>query len=468
MIDKPNIIIIMADDLGHGDLSVFNHGITNTHAIDRLVDEGTCLSQHYSGSCVCGPARASLLTGRHAIRAGMLDLGTACGRDQLLPNEITLAAEFKRLGYTTGLMGKWHCGSRTEYNHPNARGFDQFVGFRAGTWDYYDLPIDHNGQWQEPNGQHMTDIISDASVDFVKANKGKPFFLHIAHHAPHHPLQVPDQWADPYRKQGTMSEGLCRLYGMIDQMDHGITRLLDELDRSGLTDNTIVIFTSDNGPQFSEFEEFGSTHRFNCGYRGSKGMMYEGGIRVPLIIRWPDGTERISAHHEMTHFTDWLPTLLAAAGASPTTEKQLEGQSILPMLQGNPQNICDSHFWQWTWHTPTARQCAALREGDWKLVRPTHVQAMGFPYDSEAGQLDLAMHLHPEQYSDDDLLGWKSPAPTAPMKNPLLFNIALDPLEQDNLADKHPEILARLSHELDNRFDQAIADLNDATDGALP
>lgn len=466
---KPNIIFIMADDLGFGDLGCFNFGRSRTPAIDRLVAEGSCLTQHYSGSAVCGPARACLLTGRQPIRTGMIDLASACGRDQLLPDEITMGDEFKRLGYATGLMGKWHCGAVQPFNHPNNRGFDEFVGFRAGTWNYLDRPIDYNGTWRDPDGRHMTDIISSESIDFVKRHQNEPFFLHIAHHAPHHPFQVPDRWADPYRETGLFTEAVSRIYGMVEQMDDGIGRLLDTLDELKLADNTIVIFTSDNGPQFGENDQMGSYRRFNCGWRGNKGTIFEGGIRVPCIVRWPDGMERVAAHHAFAHFSDWLPTLLAAAGGTPTTEKELAGQSLLPLLQGEAQNVNPTHFWQWTWHTPMAHQCAALRDGDWKLVRPTAHDAMVWPYsDPELARVDGDMVLHPERYLDYEAPPWHCPALEVPAAEPLLFNLAVDPLETTSLADTYPDRFTRMSADLDRRFEAAVDELRQATDGRLP
>lgn len=466
---SPNVIVIVADDLGFGDLGCFNFGRSRTPAIDRLVAEGTCLTQHYSGSAVCAPARACLLTGRHPIRTGMIDLATACGRDQLLPDEITMADEFKRLGYATGLVGKWHCGAVFPVNHPSNRGFDEFVGFRAGTWNYLDRPLDYNGTWRDPDGRHMTDIINDEANNFVERHQDEPFFLHIAHHAPHHPLQVDDRWAGPYRETGLFTEGVSRIYGMVEQMDDGLGRLLETLDNLKLTGRTIVVFTSDNGPQFGNSEEMGSTYRFNCGWRGSKGTIFEGGIRVPCIVRWPDGMERIGATHAFTHFADWLPTLLAACGGAPSTGKELAGQNVLPLLQGEPQNVNPTHFWQWTWHTPMVHQCAALRDGDWKLVRPTAPEAMTYPYeDPELARIDREMLLHPERFLDYEPPPWHCPVLDVPAAEPWLFNLAVDPLETTNLADVYPAQFSRMSSDLDRRFSEAVAELRKTTQGRLP
>ncbi len=286
---KPNIIFILADDMGYGDMSLFNGGLSQTPVLDELAQSGLCLTQHYAASPVCNPSRASLLTGRYPHRTGSIDTLDHLGGERLSLRERTLADMLQRAGYATGLVGKWHNGTIGDEYHPTKRGFDEFFGFRGGWQFYFDSRIERNGQALGPTGRYLTDLLTDEAIDFVTRHQKAPFFLHLAYNCPHFPIEAPQADVAPFAATGRFNKGLSTLYGMIRNMDRNIGRLLDALNRLGLRDNTVVFFTSDNGPDFGGESPEYSCHRFNCDYNGSKEHVYEGGIRLPMIARWPDG-----------------------------------------------------------------------------------------------------------------------------------------------------------------------------------
>ena len=240
---RPNILIIVADDMGYGDFGVFNDGLSCTPTLDQLLTESVCLTQHYSASPVCAPARAALLTGRYPHRTGAIDTLEGRGLDRLALREITIADLFQRAGYTTGLVGKWHLGALDPRYHPNARGFDEFVGFRGGWQDYYQWRLNRNDRYFEADGRYLTDVLTDKAVAFIERHRREPFLLHLAYNAPHFPFQAPEEELHPFVETGAFTTAVSTVYAMIARMDLGISRLLESLDRLSLAENTIVLFT---------------------------------------------------------------------------------------------------------------------------------------------------------------------------------------------------------------------------------
>ncbi len=456
MNQKPNIILIVADDMGYGDFGVFNDGLLQTPSLDRLVSESVCLTQHYSASPVCAPARAALLTGRYPHRTGAIDTFEMRGLDRLARREVTLADSLKLAGYTTGLIGKWHLGALDPRYHPNMRGFDKFIGFRGGWQDYYKWRLDYNGNFQKSDGRYITDVFSHEAVQFIQRHHKEPFFLHLAYNAPHFPHQAPEEEVKPFRETGQFTEAVSILYAMLRRMDKGLERVLAEIKRQGIEKNTIIIFTSDNGPQFGGEGERCTT-RFNCGFNGAKGLVYEGGIRVPLVIRWPDGLDGGRHFHQMVHFVDWLPTLLAAAGAEMPRELAVDGQNMLPVLRGQGGKVPTQRFWQWNRYTPLITSNAAMRDGEWKLVRPVINETMSVsPKDS---QQDYDSKYQPERFTaicrDPE-----PPREIPPPPPPQLFNIGQDPLEQHNLATTEAERTAKMLTALESWFEEIEVERN--------
>ena len=292
MSKKTNVLLIVADDMGYGDLGVFSEGRVRTPHLDRLVAEGVCMRQHYSGSPICSPARAALLTGRYPHRTGAIGQFEVYGLDRIALRETTLADMFKAAGYATGLVGKWHNGALDARFEPNARGFDEFAGFCGGWSDYYDWHLQTNSSIRKGDGTYLTEVLTRHACDFLDRHRAGPFFLMLTYSAPHSPFQAPAPLVERYLERGH-DRIVATTYAMIEAMDSGIGQVLESLDRHGLADDTLVMFTSDNGPAFfnppfmlgpgeSTFNE-----RFNAGLRGSKGWVYEGGIRVPMILRHP-------------------------------------------------------------------------------------------------------------------------------------------------------------------------------------
>ncbi len=311
---RPNIIHILVDDLGYGDFSFFNKGISETPFLDQFIQESTSLSQHYTSSPVCNPSRASLLTGRYPHRTGSIDTLEWRGLERLDLNEVTIADILQDAGYRTGLIGKWHLGAFDPRYKPEKRGFDEAICFRGGMHDYYDWRLESGDRVQRADGRYLTDFWTDEAIDFLKRSPKDPFYLHLTYNAPHTPLQAPEEDLAVFSDRDDLSEAVKTLYAMIRRLDRNVGRLLESVDKLGLRENTLIVFSSDNGPQFGGAGD-DCLDRFNCQLHGSKGSTYEGGIRVPAILRWPAGLQKNdSGDNTFFHMCDWLPTILSLAG----------------------------------------------------------------------------------------------------------------------------------------------------------
>ncbi len=451
-----NIVLIVADDMGYGDFGCFNEDGADTPTLDQLVNEGTCLTQHYSASPVCAPARASLLTGRYPQRTGAIDTLEHRGLDRIALRERTLGDVLRSAGYVTGLVGKWHNGALDARYHPNRRGFDEFAGFSGGWQDYWSWRLDRNGSVTASDGRYLTDVFTEEAVAFVRRHRHEPFFLLLAYSAPHYPFEAPEADIAPFRDTGRFTAGVSAIYGMIRSMDRGIAAVLDELD-----DDCLVLFTSDNGPQFSGEGDYDTT-RFNCGFRGAKGSVYEGGVRLPMVMRWPNGMPRGGARIDaLVHFTDWLPTLAAIAGAAVPEDRHLDGVSVLPLLQGEPAEVPETRFWQWNRYSPVRECNAAMRDGQWKLVRPAIAEALRVSPADLAADIDLKNR--PEVYAE--IARDPEPSRVVPPAPPAqLFDIAVDPGEEHDLATAEPGRVQRMDGELARWFESVEADRRSIAD----
>ncbi len=502
MAKKPNIVVILVDDMGYGDFSRFNEGRSSTPVLDEFIDESVCFSHQYTASPVCNPSRAALLTGRYPHRTGSLDTLEWRGLERLGLWETTLADILKHEGYTTGLVGKWHLGSYGDRYHPTKRGFDEAVCFRGGMHDYYRWRLDYNGSIRYADGRYLTDLFTDEAVGFIERH-GKddnPFFLHLTYNAPHTPLQAPEEEVRPFFDKGTFTPGVSILYGMIHRMDTGAGRVLQALKDTGAAENTIVLFSSDNGPQFGGEGDF-KLDRYNCQLHGAKGSVYEGGIRVPGILSWPGGgigpgseagargksgtSGGIGGGREIAdtvHFCDWLPTLLELAGIEYPGESfqhdalPLDGRSIAPLLRGEKPDQDPVRFWQWTRYQPVPYCNAAMRDGDWKLVHPALQEYLQITYDDikwlavsmygpehfeQCGILPTlypgagAVEFHHNEYEPGKTVGTPQVSREELLKmlpEPELYNIREDPLELTNLADREPQRLKKMQASLEQWF----------------
>lgn len=463
-IPRPNLLFILVDDLGYGDLGCFNGGLSQTPALDHLASESVRCSQHYTASPVCNPSRAALLTGRYPHRTGSIDTLEWRGLERLALGERTLAEVLSGAGYTTGLVGKWHLGAFDRRYHPGRRGFDETVCFCGGMHDYYGWRLEWNDQTRRGDGRYLTDVFTEEAVDFIGRHAREPFFLHLTYNAPHTPLQAPADEVALFADRTDLNPSVRTLYAMIRRLDRGIERVLAALDEHGLRDNTLVVFCSDNGPQFGLADGY-SLDRFNCGLRGAKGLVFEGGIRVPALIRWPDGLGGDRDYDGLLHSCDWLPTICGALGVPPPRDVAIDGTDLWPHLRdGDPCNG-PPRFWQWNRYAPVAQCNAAMRDGDWKLVYPALPEAM-VVHDLE--WLSVSMY-QPEYFISNGILDERPADRVVPAAaRPLLFNLRADPLEQHDLASTHPDRAHRMAGAIETWFEEVEAERQSRLPDPLP
>jgi len=328
---KPNVVVILADDQGWGDVSIHGNRNLSTPNLDRLARQGALFERFYACP-LCAPTRAEFLTGRYHRRGGVH--GVSVGAERLNLDETTIADTFKAAGYATAIFGKWHNGTQYPY-HPNGRGFDEFYGFTSGHWGlYFNPPLDHNGKLVRGKG-FIIDDLTEHAMKFIEAHREEPFFCYLAYNTPHSPFEVPDRFYNkfkdapiPMRHRDPEKEDLratrCVL-AMCENIDWNVGRLLRKLDALGLAENTIVVYFSDNGP---------NTWRWNGGMKGKKGSTDEGGVREPCFIRWPGRIRPGLRVPQIAGAIDLLPTLAEMAGAPLIGRKPLDGRSLKPLLLG--------------------------------------------------------------------------------------------------------------------------------------
>ena len=330
---SPNVVVILTDDQGWGDLSL--HGNTNldTPNIDKLAADGAQFDRFFVCP-VCSPTRAEFLTGRYHTRSGVYS--TSAGGERLNLDETTIGDVFKKAGYATGAFGKWHNGMQYPY-HPNGRGFDEYYGFASGHWgDYFSPPLEHNGRIVQGEGFIIDDLTSKA-IEFIEAKKNadQPFFVYLPYNTPHSPMQVPDRFWDKYKdreismhnREPQKEDDLhlrCAL-AMCENIDWNIGRIVEKLDQLDLTEDTIIAYFHDNGPNGT---------RWNGDMKGRKGSTDEGGVRSPLIIRWPAKIKPGTTIEPIAGAIDLLPTLADCAGIEIGGNKPLDGVSLAPLLTG--------------------------------------------------------------------------------------------------------------------------------------
>ncbi len=410
---KPNIVLIVADDLGYGELGCYGQKKIKTPSLDRLATEGMRFTQFYSGSPVCAPARCMLMTGKHSGHAFIRSNGDPTGMDDLraqygwefpgqypLPaEEITLAERMKSLGYVTGAAGKWGLGHFGTSGDPNQQGFDLFYGYNCQrqAHNHYPRFLWRNGVKEPLAGNDRTlhgetysqDKFTEVALQFLDDNQDRPFFLFLPFVIPHVGIQVPEASLAEYRgkfpeeayehtKHNYVEHPTPRAgyAAMITHMDRDIGTILERLRKLGLEENTIVLFTSDNGPTYDRVGGADSTYFESAGpLRGRKASVYEGGVRVPLIARWPERFAAGSTSDLQAAFWDLLPTFCDFAGGTAPTE--IDGISFAPTLLGEGSQEQHEYLY---WEFPSYGGQQAIRVGDWKAVRQnilegeTHVE----------------------------------------------------------------------------------------------
>ncbi|MCX6588025.1 MAG: arylsulfatase [Acidobacteria bacterium] len=403
---RPNIIVIITDDQGYGDLSLHGNRDLATPHMDSLANQGAQFTQ-FQVCPVCAPTRAGLLTGRYNYRTGVVD--TYLGRALMDTKEVTIAETLRAAGYRTAIFGKWHLGDNYPLR-PGDQGFDEALVINGGGLaqpgdpppgqSYFNPVLRRNGKYEKAQG-YCTDIFFRETMQFIEKNKTKPFFIYLPTNAPHTPLQIEEKYSQPYKAKG-LDDVTAKIYGMLQNVDENVGKLQEQLTRLQLRDNTIVVFLSDNGPQ---------QPRFNGGMRGLKTTVYQGGIRVPCFLQWPARVKPGLTIDRIASHLDLLPTLIAAAGV-PLPKVPLDGRSLLPLLEGKSAGWKDRSI-HTQWHrgdTPELFRSHAVRTQRWKLVNGVEL------YDMDA-----------------------------------------DPAEANNVAARHPDVVARLRGETEAWFRSVAA-----------
>ncbi|MCB1123151.1 MAG: arylsulfatase, partial [Verrucomicrobiae bacterium] len=324
----PNVVLIMTDDQGWGDLGSHGNEFLDTPNLDRLAAEGITF-ERFIVSPMCAPTRASLLTGRYNLRAGTS--WVSHGKEILRLNEVTLGEVFSVGGYATGCFGKWHNGEYGRY-HPNDRGFQEFFGFCRGAWEnYFDPVLEHNRKPVQTQG-YITDVLTDAVLAFIENNQNRPFFCYVPYNAPHHPYQVPERYLLKYAAKGLDEKTAC-VYGMVENIDDNVARILAKLRELDIQKQTLVIFLSDNGPT--------GVTRYNGGMRGKKATVDEGGVRVPGTFYWPGRFEAGRSIDQIVAHMDLFPTLVELCNLPSLNKLPLDGMSLMPLLNGTADSWPD-------------------------------------------------------------------------------------------------------------------------------
>jgi len=402
---KPNIVFILADDLGYADISCFGRRDYQTPNIDSLALDGLKLTDAYANSSVCSPTRFALLSGRYQYRfPGGLSEPIQDDKHGFPPDQPTIASLLRARGYATVLVGKWHLGLLPTFG-PLKSGYERFYGLYTSHADYYNhedtapptgTPDLYEGEVPVSQTGYLTDLLGDRAVEEINGfgKSGQPFFISLHFNAPHWPWEGPD--AAGKTASNTLTSmlhfdgGTQRTYAaMVRSLDENVGRVLYALERNGLRDNTLVVFTSDNGGErFSD----------NWPFSGMKTELLEGGIRVPTLVRWPARIARGGVSRQQMLSMDWLPTLLAAAGSTPGADVPLDGVNVLPALLGESAELGRKLFWRFK-----AADQHAMRDGKWKYLKVK---------DHE-----------------------------------FLFDVVEDPLERGNLKDREPVTFARMQRE---------------------
>jgi arylsulfatase A-like enzyme len=432
---RPHIVIFMVDDLGYADVG-FNGGTEiQTPHIDALAAEGTILAAHYVQP-VCSPTRAALMTGRYATRTGVYTIVRPNARWGLPLDERTLADALRQAGYSTAITGKWHLGEFEPRYRPTARGFDHQYGHYFGAIDYYTHQRDGQVDWYR-NDQPLTEtgystelIAGEAErliADHRPAAADKPLFLYVPFNGVHSPLQVPERYLQPY----SALKGNRRTYaGMLAAVDAAIGRITTALRKANMLQNTLILFTADNGgPSPGVVTSNGSL-------RAGKGTLYEGGVRSCAFVRWPGRIPAGARSEQPVHIIDWYPTLVRLANGSLEQPKTLDGLDLTPMLCDGEPSPHESLL------LVQSPQRAAIRAGDWKLLQSRTAAADGKTTKSAKAAKKKAKAAGEQPAASADGLE--------------LYNLREDPAEQQNLASTQPEIAARLRKQLQQLLQDAV------------
>ena len=407
----PNIVFVLADDFGYGDLGCMGGTDIATPQIDRLANEGVKFTDFYANAPVCTPTRTGFMTGRWQQRCG-IEFAFGYQVEQFrrvngewvpekdfhglgLPlTEITLAQKLKSAGYVSGAFGKWHLGFKDEFN-PLNRGFDEYFGELLGHCDYYQHAY-YDGTYALREGLkpvklegYFTDLINHRAAQFIRNHAKQPFFLYVPHLAVHAPFQPPDAPQTPLVTKDSMHHGSRSIYkAMVERIDQGVGMILDELDKQGIAENTLVVFSSDNG---------GERYSRNTPLFHHKATLWEGGIRVPCLMRWPAKLPKGKVTSQMAITMDLHATFAAAAGAKTPLGKPLDGIDLVPLLTNDAESIQRTFYWR---IDRSNRKQKAIRHGKWKYVNDGNTMDLLFDLEADIGEHTNLGYQHPEIVKD--------------------------------------------------------------------
>ena len=397
----PNVVLIVADDLGWGDVGFNGRKDWPTPNLDRLAKKGIKFNRWYTAAVVCAPSRAALMTGKYTIHNGV-----SANNDELPRSEVTLAAALRALGYRTALFGKWHHGrtlaGEKTYIHPMDRGFDEFFGYTDAVhaWQKFPKQLWHGRELKDVSGEAYADtLFTDKSIDFVQRNKGHPFFLYLAFVAPHLHIEAPAADVKPFlgkfKETDQAKSPNANYAAMIARLDLEVGRLLKALEDQGLAEDTIIVFTSDHGATFEGGNRGASAfHNSNRPFRGQKRTLWEGGIRVPGLVCWPGKLPGGKTSDDPVHMTDMFPTLLAAAGGKADAAWKVDGRNLLPIWRGDAKAGERTLFWEW--RAERHYQIAAMR-GPIKFIIPgLNVPAEMYDVVNDPSETRNIVAEHPE------------------------------------------------------------------------
>jgi arylsulfatase A len=367
---KPSIVFFLCDDLGYGDLGCFASKVIKTPHLDKLAASGLRLTHCYSPSPVCSPSRAGFLTGRNPNRLGIRDWIPLNSGVTLKKDEISVASLLQAAGYRTGHVGKWHLNSKMDGSEPTPgdHGFDHWFATQNNAIPSHENPTNfvRNGKPVGKLTGNSSTLIVDEAVRFLDATKDQPFALFVWFHAPHEPVATPEEWKNLYRDEPDETKRIY--YGSVSLVDHEVGRLLGELDRRKLREDTFVLFTSDNGPEtLKRYKGAERSHGSPGPLRGMKLHVTEAGYRVPGIVSWPAKIKTPATCDEPVCGLDLLPTLCELAGVKPPNDRPLDGASFLPILDGKPIVRTTPLYWQYD-KAISKPWTVALRKGPWKLL----------------------------------------------------------------------------------------------------
>jgi len=409
----PNVLLIITDDQGYGDFSIHGNTHLQTPHIDKLGKESVRFDRFYVNS-FCAPTRAALLTGRWPLRTGCH--GVTHNTEAMRASEVTMAEALHEGGYRSACIGKWHNGEQYPYT-PIGQGFDEAFGFNNGHWNNYFDPVLLRGSKPEQTKGYITDVLTDEAMQFITANKTQPFFCYLSYNAPHSPYQVPDKYFDKFKAKG-FEDSLAAFYGMCENIDDNVGRLLSHLEALKLADDTIVLFLTDNGGT-------AGVKTYNAGMRGGKTSVHEGGTRVPLFMRWPKGKWQPHLVKPIVSHIDLFPTLLDLCSIKVPEGPKVDGITLRALLEKT-----DSGTWPertlFT-HNPineTNKFPGAVRTQRYRLVREIVGKAAGSGAKA----------------NDSSAKPWE------------LYDMEADPSETSNIATEHADIVNQLSAQYDAWF----------------